>query len=376
MSDMLVVGIQLHGESREKEAQPMQYIAFDVHKRYTLAAVEDQSGPAGQSREWRINHTPGCFRRFLEERGHPGSPVAVETVGNYYWVVDEIEAAGFLPKLVNAGLAKKMLGCVNKTDKLDARGQNRLQRMGTLPTVWIPPHPLRDIRELCRARSVFVRPRTQMKHRVHSNLAKYGLPSPDVSDIFGKKGLALLRDIIQELPPHSLYTTEEMLDQVEQLSTRIKVLEQRMRSSFKVTAEVEILGSLPGVGFVLAVLIALEVGDINRFPSAEKLAAYSGLTPRVISSGGKTRFGKVRDDVNRYLKWGYVEAANSICRHQHRYPYRHVTKRLVELSRRKDHPTAIVAVGRHLAEATWWMLKKAEPYQEPCFKKEVSSARA
>lgn len=354
----------------------MQYIAFDVHKRYTLAAIEDRTGPAGRSREWRINHEPGCFRRFLAEQGHLGSPVAVETIGNYYWVVDEIQAAGFVPKLVNAGLAKKMLGCVNKTDKLDARGQNRLQRLGTLPTVWIPPREVRDLRELCRARMVFVRQRTQTKNRIHSMLGKYGLPAPDVSDIFGRKGRDLLRKIAKDLPSHSRYTTEDMLDQVEQLSARIQGLEDRLRSSFAMTAEVKLLVSLPGVGFLLAVLIALEVGDIDRFPSAEKLAAYSGLTPRVISSGGRTRFGKVRDDVNRYLKWAYVEAGNSICRQQHRYPYRHVTKRLLKLRRQKDHPTAIVAVGRHLAEATWWMLKKGEPYREPTLRREVSSTRA
>src|SRR5207245_1927359 len=73
--------------------------------------------------------------------GGPGDPgeVAVETIGNWYWIVDEIEAAGCVPKLVHARKAKLMMGEINKTDKLDARGLNRLQQAGTLPTVWIPP---------------------------------------------------------------------------------------------------------------------------------------------------------------------------------------------------------------------------------------------
>jgi hypothetical protein len=62
--------------------------------------------------------------------------VAVETIGNWYWIVDEIEAAGCLPRLVHARKAKLMMGELNKTDKLDVRGLNRLQQAGPLPTVW------------------------------------------------------------------------------------------------------------------------------------------------------------------------------------------------------------------------------------------------
>ena len=60
--------------------------------------------------------------------------MALETAGNWYWIVDEIEQAQMQPKLVHAHKAKLMLGSINKTDKLDARGLNKLQRTGTLPT--------------------------------------------------------------------------------------------------------------------------------------------------------------------------------------------------------------------------------------------------
>lgn len=114
----------------------MEYIAFDVHKHYTWALVEDERGR--NKREGKILHARGALREFLKGC-EPGSRVAVETVGNWYWVVDEIEAAGLVPCLVHAGKAKVMSGCINKTDKLDVPGLNRLQRGGTLPTVWIPP---------------------------------------------------------------------------------------------------------------------------------------------------------------------------------------------------------------------------------------------
>jgi hypothetical protein len=129
----------------------MQYIAFDSHKRYTLASVEELKD--GMIFETRIEHERGNIRNFLT-RCEPGSPVAVETIGNWYWIIDEIEAAGMVPKLVHSRKAKLMLAMVNKTDKLDARGLNRLQRTGTLHTVWIPPGVLRDKRELFRTRMV------------------------------------------------------------------------------------------------------------------------------------------------------------------------------------------------------------------------------
>lgn len=99
--------------------------------------------------------------------------MAVETVGNWYWVVDELEAAGCRPQLVHAYKAKVMLGSVNKTDHLDARGLVRLQRAGTLPVVWIPPRELRDARELPRAQMVLVQQRTPLKNRIHATLARY-----------------------------------------------------------------------------------------------------------------------------------------------------------------------------------------------------------
>jgi transposase len=178
----------------------MQYIAFDAHKHYTIASVEHHTG--GVVREMRLAHQRGVIRDFLGQCD-PGSPVAVETVGNWYWLVDEIEAAGMMPQLVNTRKAKLMLGAINKTDKLDVRGLNRLQRTGTLPTVWIPPAEVRDQRDLPRTRMVLTRARTRLKNRIHATLAKYALSVSDVSDLFGQRDRALLTTQLVQLPPHT-----------------------------------------------------------------------------------------------------------------------------------------------------------------------------
>jgi transposase len=289
----------------------------------------------------------------------------VETVGNWYWLVDEIEEAGMVPQLVHARKAKLMSGMINKTDKLDVRGLNRLQRSGTLPTVWIPPADVRDQRDLPRTRIVMVRTRTRLKNRIHATLAKYALSVSDVSDLFGRQGRRILNDILVQLPPHTRFATDQLLEQLEVLEEQIGHLEDRMRETFTKTPALEWVMSLPGVAFILGIVILLEVGDVHRFPDAEHLATYAGTTPRVHGSGDKIRFGRLRPDVNHYLKWAYMEAAEVICRYHEQWPHRHVSQLYARVRHRKNHPKALGAVARHLAEATYWMLTKEEPYQEP-----------
>jgi transposase len=129
------------------------------------------------------------------------------------------------------------------------------------------------------------------------------------------------------------------------------------------------------VGDILAIVIALEIGDVERFGSAEHLASYAGTVPRVSSSGGKTHYGRVRQDVNHYLKWAYIEAASCIALHQQRNTGRHVVELLQRIQKQKGYPKAAVAVGRHLAEATYCMLKRNEPYHEPNLRKTVLSSQ-
>jgi len=342
----------------------MDIIAMDCHKRYSLVNVQTPEGRCVC--EQRIEHRRGNIRGFLS--AYPaGSPVALETIGNWYWIVDEIEAAGMVPRLVHARHAKLMLGSINKTDKLDVRGLNRLQRAGTLPTVWIPPGALRDQRELPRTRMVLGASRTRLKNRIHSVLAKYGLPDQfeDLSDIFGRKGRQVLQQTLTLLPSHAAYTTEVLLEQLDQTEAAIKKMEKQMARVFSPTPAMHLLRSLPGVGPVLSVVIALEVGEIGRFTWADRLASYAGTVPRVHASGGKTRYGRTRPDVNHYLKWAYAEAGNSVAVNRKRFPYRHVSQLYTRVRTRRGHAQAVGAVARHLAEATYWMLSKNESYRDP-----------
>ena len=339
-----------------------EYISCASHKHYPLAEREDAA--TGRSRQARIDHVPGAIRRYLEGV-EPGTPVAVEAIGSWYWIVDEIEQAGCRPLLVHPRKAKVMMGQTNKTDKLDVHGLNRLQRTGTLPWVWIPPADLRDLRELTRMRIAVVRERTRLKNRIQATLAKYGLQIRGVSDLFGRAGRRLLARALEDMAPQARWTTELRLEHLDVLDGQIRSIEKKLEGLIELSAPMQRLRSLPGVGIILAATIVLEVGDGGRFGRAEDLASYAGTTPRVHASGGKVRYGTLRSDVNRTLKWAFAEAANSVAVNRRRRPERFVSRRYAAIRRRRNHAVAVGAVARHLAEACFYVLSKEEEYREP-----------
>lgn len=341
-----------------------EYIAFDSHKHYTW--VEREQVESGKLRQFRVEHAPGAIRQALAGCA-PGTPVAIEATSNWYWITDEIEQAGCRPRLTHPRKAKLMMGQINKTDRLDTHGMNRLQRNGTLPVVWIPPGPLRDLRELTRTRVVLVAQRTRWKNRITATLAKWGVPPSEYSDAYGKRARAEWEERLGSLPEQTRWTLRQMLEQLDHLNAQVEAFEERLKELVKITPEMQRLMSLPGVGVILAATIALEVGEVSRFASADRLASYAGTVPRVHASGDRMRFGRTRPDVNRYLKWAFAEAGNSVAVNYRRWPERHVSQLYVRVRvyRGKGHHKAVGAVARHLAEAAFHVLSRQQEYRDP-----------
>ena len=335
------------------------FIAFDSHKRYTLVEIEERS--TGKRRQFRVEHSRGAIEHCLKGC-EAGTPVAVEATGNWYWIVDEIERAGCVPRLVHPRKAKLMMGMINKTDKLDVHGLNRLQRNETLPTVWIPPAELRDLRELTRTRMVLTSQKTRLKNRILATLSKYGFSLSEYSDSFGKKARKELERCLGTLPNLTAHTTRILLSQLDETVKEIQNIDRSIQKMAKETPAMTRLMTMPGIGFILSVVIALEIGDITRFPSAEHLASYAGTCARVKQSGAKITYGRLRPDVNRYLKWAYVEAAHAICINHKKYPDLYLSKVYQRIKARRNHPKAIGAVARNLAEATYHIWTKEESY--------------
>src|SRR5450631_2961882 len=338
-----------------------QFIGCDAHKKFSVFVAVNEKGQAGEA--LRVAHDRQLYREFLA-RLPAGSAIAVEASGTYNWLVDEMERAGHHPKLCNPLEANRRMGLTHKTDKLDAKGLAILLRNGTLPEVWIPPGELRDQRELLRLRIFLVRLRTRVKNRIHAALARHNMQIAG-ADLFGAGGRAQLTARLPELPEHSREAVEQELRTLDFLEAQIKSAEKRLEAIMKVSAEADLLKTLPCIGTILSMVLMLEIGRVDRFPTAAHLASYAGLVPRVHSSGGHTRMGQVCGNVNRNLKWAFVETANLVAIHQGRLAGSHVVRLYQRIKRAKNYQKAAVAVARHLAEAAWWVLTTQEAYREP-----------
>jgi len=285
-----------------------------------------------------------------------------------------MERAGHQAQLAHALTAKRRMEGRHKTDERDARGLAMLLRNGTLPRVWIPPAALRDQREMLRWRMSLVESRSQIKNRIHGVLLRYNVDVRS-SDLFGDAGRAELRQRLAELPEWTRQSVEQQLETVDDLDRRIEDCEQKLEALLETSAERDLLKTLPGVGKILSAVMALEIGDIGRFPSAQHLASYAGLVPAARESAGKKRKSKCPADCNTYLKWAFIEAGNVVARWHAQWPDRHVAQLYQRVKHSSGlHGKATVAVARHLAEASYWMLAKQQLYREPNLNRQALSS--
>ncbi len=348
-----------------------QFIGCDAHKKFSLFVAMNERGEYGPA--VRVSHERPAMRAFLG--GLPaGSKIALETSGSYYWLVDEMERAGHQAQLAHALSAKRRMEGRHKTDHKDAQGLAMLLRNGTLPRVWIPPQELRDQREMLRLRMTLVGMRTQIKNRIHGVLLRYNVVVP-VTDLYGKQGRRQLAESLAELPPYSRQSVYEQLEMLDFLEMQIQDCERMLEQILEPNVERELLKTLPGVGPILSAVIALETGDVQRFPDAEHFVSYAGLVPTARQSAGRKRRSQCPQDCNIYLRWAFVEAANVVACQQARWTQAHVVKLYQRVHKKsKLHAKAVVAVGRHLAEAAFWMLRKQQEYRAPGSNRSAASS--
>jgi transposase len=260
-----------------------------------------------------------------------------------------------------------MMGNVHKTDKIDAHGLAILLHNVTLPAVWIPPHQIRDERELPRTRMAFTKLRNALKNRIHATLAKYALSIQDGKELFCTSGRRWLEKTLLQLPPETQRCVQQELVLLDFVQDEISSLEDRIRQCIKVTPRIQLLKTLPGIGDILSIVIDREVGDISRISHSDSFAAYCGTTPRVSGSGGKFHYGHLRKESNQSLQFAFIEAANVIVAHHNHKSWqnRYVVRLYKRIRARRCSSVAVGAVARHLSESAFWILMKMEPYREP-----------
>jgi transposase len=341
-------------EERSKEAFMETYVGLDLsRKRIDWCAVDERRRPLG---EGAVAPQGWGLAQLVRELG--SSAVAViESMNGARCVHDQLELAGWDVRIADAARAKALAPLACKTDKVDARVLAELGARDLVPEIWLPDPRVRSERELARFRIHLVKHRSMLKNRIHASLIAYGIEC-SVSDLFGRKGRALLDDAA--LPAAWRDSTEASLRLIESLDAEI---DRCMRELSRQTLEhryLPLLLTIPGIGPVLGYTIASEIGDITRFPSPRKLVGYTGLCPRVYQSGEHDRRGRISKHGPDYLRWALIEAAQTAGRSGH---YRDLYQRTRERAgRQRGASIAAVTVARKLAQAIWWMLHRKQPF--------------
>lgn len=337
----------------------MIHLAVDHGKKFSHAVALSDSGEVLFDAE--IATTLEGFAS-IKEALPVGEPVQsiVEAAWNWGKVFDALEDLGLNPKLSNPIKSRFIAESFTKTDRIDATTHAVMLRAGITPLVHVPAKPVRDQKNLLRQRFWLVRMQVMIKNRIHSILDRNHVTVPARTDLFGGHGRAWINALTLREPDDKLLKAHlELLDFAHE---QTRQAEKWVRSALEGNTLVPILESLPGVGPVLSGLIAVEIDTIDRFSSAAKLTAYSGLVPSTYSSSGKTYHGRMLPS-NRHLKFAFIEAAWTAARVS---PYfSALYKRLKD---RKGASKAIGAVGRRLCEISYACMKQGRMYEERAYR--------
>jgi transposase len=334
----------------------MNYVGVDYHKKYSHVTVVNEKGQVIRSQ--RLPNTSESFKGYFQDLGGPNHAV-LETSGTWGVMFDLLEELEEIESvtLAHAHKVRVIAEAKIKTDKIDAGVLAQMLRTNWIPAVYIPGKPTRAYREMIRQRVFLVRMRTRVKNRIHVLLDRLHIPMPAVSDLFGKRGTQYLKKLV--LPEIDGTILRQDLELLDLLNKLLQEAEREIDKLLQADPRVQLLRSIPGLGPIFAAVVALEIDDIERFPSPAKLAAYCGLVPSTYSSGGKVFHGRLLPWCNKWLRWALIEGAWAAMRTS---PY--CRAHFAALQRRKGQKAAIISLARRLSEIIWHVWKEKRAYEE------------
>jgi len=280
------------------------YVGIDVHRKRSQVAVVGEDGRVQLNRNVVNGSEP-----MLELLGGlpPGTLVAFEAAFGWGWLAGLLEDYGFEAHLVHPLRCKAIASARLKNDKVDAATLAQLLRADLLPEAWIAPPQVRALRALLRHRIQLVRLRTLLGNRIHAVAAEHGYDRP--AGYWSGPGRAWLASL--DLPPAFRRVIADDLALIDALAAPIAALDEQVHQRAKDDPAVKVLTQLPGVGEFTALVILAETGDITRFGSARKLAAWAGLTPIVRGSDHTVRHGHISKRCPAWLRWALGQAAQT-----------------------------------------------------------------
>ena len=374
------------------EQQVERCCGLDVH-RDTVAACVRTPGPNGRrQQEVRTFGTTTAellaLRDWLE--AHGVTHVAMESTGVYWKPVFYVLEDSFRCLLVNATHMKQVPG--RKTDVQDCVWIAQLLEHGLLRRSFVPPAPVRELRDLTRHRKVLIQERSRAANRLHKLLQDAGIKLASVAtDILGVSGRAMLEALVQgttdpqvladlargklrrKLPalrqalagrfrPHHAFLASQLLAHVDYLDEAITVVsEELQRRLAPFAAQVTKLDAIPGIDTRSAEAIIAELGvDMSFFPSDRHLASWAGICPGNHESAGKHKSGKARQG-NRWLRTALIEAAGAAIRTKDSA----LGARYRRVMRHRGHKKAVVAVAHAMLRSIYHLLADGTMYRDP-----------
>lgn len=280
--------------------------------------------------------------------------------GNQHWLVDGLQAAGYRVHLANTAAKKQYDGLKRSGDESDAAHLAQLLRLGILRTGYIYPREQRGLRDLGRRRMQLVRHRSMHVLAVENVQAR-------------ETGCRMTSDRIKRLNVRGVaalgYGPEVALGiganvaVIGALNEQIRKLEKHLLERVSLTPQYRVLTSAPGIAKVLATVIMLETGTVERFAAVGNYSSYARCVDSVRLSNGKKKGEGNRRNGNRYLAWAFIEAANMAKR------WCPEARRFHDRKRAKTNAiVATKALAHKLARACYHMLKTGEPFNmQRCF---------
>ena len=364
---------------------------LDIHQATVVACVRRPGPRRRRSQEVRTFGTTTAQLLELvdwltEQRV---THIAMESTGVLWQPLFNLLEGHFAVLLVNARHIKAVPG--RKTDVKDCEWLAELLEHGLLRPSFIPPQPIRELRDLTRRRRTLIEQRAHEVNRVHKLLEtaniKLGLVA---TDVLGASGRAMLRalaagecdgtrladlakgtlrqkreqlaDVLTgQFTDHHAFLLGEVLDHITYLEASIARLSERIALALQpYTDEVERLQTIPGVNRQAAETLIAEIGvDMRRFPTAAHLASWAGICPGNHESAGKRLRGTTRPG-NRWLKTLLVECGWGAGRARQTY----LGAQYARLSHRRGRKKAAMAVGHSILVAAYHILRDGQTFRD------------
>jgi transposase len=330
-----------------------RYVALDIYKHYCLVAGVDRDGQV-VLQPVRVEHED--LKGWLKKNLLSSDQVVIESTTNAWHVYDLLK-----PLVANVLVANpikvKQIACARvKTDKKDTLILARLLAANLVPTVWVPPKHVRELRQLISQRRKLVGMHTQVVNRMHSVSHRNHLGHPrgkrfQEKDMGWREKLEGMERFQLDL---DLDTKKYLKGQIERITEELR----RMSHEEPWAEQMLYLMQIPGFGVVTGMTVLAAIGDMARFENPKRLAGYSGLVPGVEQSGVKLRGKGITKEGRRESRWAMVEVAQRAVKADPHW------KRLFSaLGRRMHRNQAIVAIARHLLTVVWSVLTYGTSYR-------------